>query len=94
MIIIIMNMIITVIMIITMIMIIIIIIIINMIAVVTMEAEARTEAAAPSASLLELPTPTFAKVRCPKKQNMPKQCLASLVARHCACVFDRCFSCV
>ena len=62
-----------------------------MIAVVTIEAEARTEAAAPSASLLELPTPTFAKVRCPKKQNIPKQCLVSLIASHCACVFDRGF---
>ena len=62
-----------------------------MIAVVTIEAEARTEAAAPSASLLELPTPTFAKVRCPKKQNIPKQCLVSLIASHCACVFDRVF---
>ena len=65
-----------------------------MVAMVTMEAEARTEAAAPSASLLELPTPTFAKVRCSKKQNIPKQCLLSLIASHCACVFDRGFSCV
>ena len=80
--------------IIIMILIIIMIIIIIMIAVVTMEAEARTEAAAPSASLLELPTPTFAKVRCSKKQNIPKQCLLSLIASHCACVFDRGFSCV
>ena len=87
MIIIIMNMIITVIMIITMIMIIIIIIIINMIAVVTMEAEARTDAAAPSASLLELPTPTFAKVRCSKKQNKPKQCLVIVIVRVCLTEF-------
>ena len=80
--------------IIMMIIIIIIIIIIIMIAVVTMEAEASTDAAAPSASLLELPTPTFAKERCSKKQNIPKKCLVSLIASHCACVFERGFSCV
>ena len=54
-----------------------------MIAVVTIEAEARTEAAAPSASLLELPTPTFVKARCSKKQNIPKQCLVIVIVRVC-----------